>query len=242
MQFNAEKCYVMHITNKRNPLLTPYHFCGQVLETTKAHPYLGVTLTTELKWSTHIDKVTAKAKQTLGVIKRNLWSCPTKVKSLAYTSLVRPHLEYAATVWDPHTKKDKEKLERVQNQAARFCMNDYDRNTSVTKLKGQLQWNLLEERRKKARLCMMYKMNNKLVDVPTTKYLVPAQKRTRGSHDHKFQSYQPRIEAFKNSFFPRTITDWNMLSSSTVEAPSLDSFKQRLELDSNGFGVSSRSV
>ena len=109
-------------------------------------------------------------------------------------------------------------------------------------MKTELQWDLLEERRRKARLCMMYKMNNKLVDVPTSRYLIPAQKRTRRSHEYKFQSYQPRIDVFKNSFFPRTITEWNMLSSGTVEAPSLDSFKQRLEIDRNGLGVSSRLV
>ena len=63
----------------------------------------------------HVNKITTKAKQTLGVIKRNLWACPARVKSLAYTSLVRPDLEYAATVWDPYAKKDKDKLERVQN-------------------------------------------------------------------------------------------------------------------------------
>ena len=157
MQFNPEKCYIMHITNKRTPNVNSYRFCGQTLETTKAHPYLGVTLTSNLKWSDHVSKVTAKAKQTLGVIRRNLWSCPRKVKSLAYTSLVRPNLEYAATVWDPYTKKDKDKLERVQNQAARFCMNNYDRHASVTAMKRELQWKSLEERRRVSRLCMMYK-------------------------------------------------------------------------------------
>ncbi|KAI8504941.1 Solute carrier 13 [Branchiostoma belcheri] len=50
MQFNPEKCYIMHITNKRTPHATSYQFCGQALATTKIHPYLGVTLTSGLKW------------------------------------------------------------------------------------------------------------------------------------------------------------------------------------------------
>ncbi|KAI8493297.1 hypothetical protein Bbelb_293010 [Branchiostoma belcheri] len=49
MQFNPEKCYIMHITNKRTPHATSYQFCGQALATTKIHPYLGVTLTSGLK-------------------------------------------------------------------------------------------------------------------------------------------------------------------------------------------------
>ncbi|KAI8486063.1 hypothetical protein Bbelb_361630 [Branchiostoma belcheri] len=48
MQFNPEKCYIMHITNKRIPHETSYQFCGQALTTTKTHPYLGVTLTSGL--------------------------------------------------------------------------------------------------------------------------------------------------------------------------------------------------
>ena len=31
-----------------------------------------------------------------------------------YQSLIRPHLEYACSVWDPHLKKDIERLEGVQ--------------------------------------------------------------------------------------------------------------------------------
>ncbi|KAI8484647.1 hypothetical protein Bbelb_375880 [Branchiostoma belcheri] len=53
MQFNPEKCYIMHITNKRTPHATSYQFCGQALATTKIHPYLGVTLTSGLKWGAH---------------------------------------------------------------------------------------------------------------------------------------------------------------------------------------------
>ncbi|KAI8483732.1 hypothetical protein Bbelb_385240 [Branchiostoma belcheri] len=54
MQFNPEKCYIMHITNKRTPHATSYQFCGQALATTKIHPYLGVTLTSGLKWGAHM--------------------------------------------------------------------------------------------------------------------------------------------------------------------------------------------
>ena len=34
--------------------------------------------------------------------KRNLSSCPQDVKETAYKGLVRPILEYASPVWDPH--------------------------------------------------------------------------------------------------------------------------------------------
>ena len=62
-----------------------------------------------------------KAQQTLGVIRRNLNKCPTHIKAVAYTSLVRPILEYASAAWDPHSQNNIKALERIQRQAHDFA-------------------------------------------------------------------------------------------------------------------------
>ena len=56
--------------------------------------YLGVTITNDLKWNTHISNVCTKANRTLGFLRRNLYSCPPDVKEAAYKGLVQPVLEY----------------------------------------------------------------------------------------------------------------------------------------------------
>ena len=54
-------------------------------------------------------------------ITSNLYSRPPEnVKSQAYITLVRPCLEYACSVWDPHTQKHCQDIEGVQRQTARF--------------------------------------------------------------------------------------------------------------------------
>ena len=47
------------------------------------------------------------------------------IKQSAYTTLVRPLLEYSSSVWDPHIKTLVNKIELVQKRAARFCHKDY---------------------------------------------------------------------------------------------------------------------
>ena len=63
--------------------------------------YLGVTITSDLRWNTHVSNVFLKAIRTLGFLRRNLYSCPQEVKEAAYKGLVRPVLNYGSSVRDP---------------------------------------------------------------------------------------------------------------------------------------------
>ena len=117
-------------------------------------------------WSTHIDKVVAKAHQKLGFIRRNLRGSPQECKKLAFLALVRSGLEYASIIWDLYLQKDYDSIEWVQRKAARWVTSSYDRRTSVTKLLNELQWDSLQERHQQQRLVFMYKILNDQVAVP----------------------------------------------------------------------------
>ena len=74
-----------------------------MLENVESIKYLGVTITKDLKWNTHISNVCTKASyRTLGIFKRNLFYCPQDVREAACKGLVRPILEYGSSFWDPH--------------------------------------------------------------------------------------------------------------------------------------------
>jgi len=136
--------------------------------------------------------------------------CSQEAKNLAYLSLVRPHLEYAAAAWDPYMAKDIQQLESVQRRAARFVKKDYRHTTSVTGLIDELGWLPLFERRKHSRLTVFHKALNNF-SAFSVYHLSVSSRHTRASNENKFVSLPVRTDVFKYSFFPRTITDWNSL-------------------------------
>ena len=84
------------------------------------HPYLGIEFDKKMTWKPHIDQVTAKANKVLGFLRRNLKNCPQSPKELAYTSLVRPKLEYCASIWDPYRQSKINQLENTQHCTIRI--------------------------------------------------------------------------------------------------------------------------
>lgn len=143
-------------------------------------------------------------------------------------TLVRPLVEYASSVWDPYTQANIQKLERDQRWAARFVMNDYHRHSSVSLMLNTLGWRPLQERRAQARLVMMFRIVNNLVDIPAQQYLQQTQSVTRGHFQPLYLPYC-RTDTYRQSFFPSTIRLWNSLPNSLIVAPSLDSFKTNVQ-------------
>lgn len=80
-----------------------------------------------------------------------------------YISLVRPHLEFASTVWNPHTEGDKKTLEKVQERATKIPLEMKNR-----KYEDRLKiWEItsLTERRKRGDLIQTYKIKSNLESI-----------------------------------------------------------------------------
>ena len=124
MRFNVSKCNILRTSWTKDPITRWYSLGGQIIQEVDQAKYLGITITSELGWSAHVDSVCNKANSTLGFLRRNLRRCPKGLKELSYFSLVRSKLEYCAGIWDPHLKKDITKIEQIHRRAARFVSHD----------------------------------------------------------------------------------------------------------------------
>ena len=229
MRFNPSKCNIMRISRSREPITQFYSLGGQVLVEVHNSTYLGLNISNELEWSTHIADTTRKGNGTLGFLRRNLKFCPEKLKETAYLSLIRSVLEYGATIWDPHLAKDINSLEMVQRKAARFVKHDYRRTSSVTAMLAELGWKNLADRRRELRLALLYKVTNDLVAVPASSIgLTKPYTKTRANHKFKYRTLRANTNELKFSFVHRTIPEWNVLPAHIAEADSVTSFKARL--------------
>jgi len=117
---------------------------------------LGVIFSKELSWRNHIEYVVSKSIKMLGLLKCSLPNAPYNIKILAYKALVRPVLEYAGEVWDPHTKSHADQIEAVQSKAIRFIKNLKGWNHSVTHEKKVCGLEPLAKRRQAKRIAMFH--------------------------------------------------------------------------------------
>ena len=125
MKFNESKCKVMHISRKRRPLSHSKSFIlnNIILESVDSYKYLGLHISSNLSWSDHIESICRKGINILGLLYRKYYKFSNEATLLQlYKSLVRPHLEYAAAVWDPYVQRDVQKLHYLQKFACMLVM------------------------------------------------------------------------------------------------------------------------
>ena len=108
---------------------------------------------------------------------------------MAYATYIRPTVEYASPVWDPHTKRNTNKIEMVQRRCARYVTGNFDNTSSVTSLLNCLSWPTLEERRRQFRLTVMYRILHNQVDIHWQSFLTKTSSCTRGHSCRLFVPY-----------------------------------------------------
>ena len=125
LSLNSSKCKYIIASRKRQPTLpsSGLHLNGEALEHVRSYRYLGILVTETLTWSEHIQQVCSKARKLSGMMYRQFyfWTNTSVLRSI-YITCIRPHLEYAAQLWDPHVKRDIQMLESVQKFACKVCL------------------------------------------------------------------------------------------------------------------------
>lgn len=228
MTYNYNKCHHLHIGKK-------YQDTEYVMETTNgpvkvakvdSEKDLGVIFDSSLKFGEHINSKVTKANQILGLIFRTFTYMDKEMFLNLFKSLIRPHLEYATTVWSPVYKKDMIQIENVQRRATRLVTSL--QHLSYPDRLRNLGLPTLEYRRDRADMIQVFKILNNIDKVDkNTMFQMSSYEATRG-HSQKIFKKRYRLKIRGHFFSNRIIDNWNLLPDYVVNAPSLNSFKSRL--------------
>ena len=230
MKFHPEKCQVINIcTNPKNRKQRNYTLHGHTLETVDHAKYLGVHLNKDMSWNTHASKTAAKASSTLCFLRRNLRNCTKEVRERTFQTFVTPTLNYAAAAWDPYQAGDIDALDKVQRRGARYVTNNYhDKSPGcVTNMINSLGWLPLKEQRRAHRLKYLHKIKHQDVDIDPGHLLQSSDSRTRGRGRIKQQETKSTV--YHQSFYPRTIREWNQLPTSITDIDAGEGFAAALD-------------
>ena len=205
----------------------PLTLNGQTLQQVNTYKYLGVLISSDLKWSPHIAHVSLKARRILGALYHGCYSCHLNLSTaiLLYKSMVRPHLEYSCHIWSPHTTRDIQALESVQNFALRVITkhwtHSYEELLSLTTL-PTLEKGLY------LRLQFLYKIV-KILFFPhgLVTFRGPTRHNRRSSHPVPLEQPFARTNRLFLPFTPNTISSLHL---DRVSAPNILSFKKELSL------------
>ena len=161
-------------------------------------------LITWIGWCQHVPEISSKATMTLGFLRRNLAFAPRSTKEVAYKTLVRPKLEYAAPIWSPHSKLQSNQIEKVQRTAVCWTCRRWRNMSSVGEMTDELEWPSLEARRDQSSLLLFQKIHCGAVSIEKDKYMTPAHslKTTRSSHSAQYCRHQTYSDDLKNSLPP----------------------------------------
>ena len=102
-----------------NQLHTSLLIDGGEVKRTKCVKYLGMLVDDKLTWDQHIDYISNKITRNIGILKRIRQFIPKESLLLLYHILIEPYFRYCSIVWGQCSERLKDRLQRLQNKAAR---------------------------------------------------------------------------------------------------------------------------
>ena len=234
VSFNPSKTEALLVSRRlfrnRHP---PIYMQNQLITEVDTHKHLGIHFSSDGTWHHHIRYITEKAWTRINIMRKLKFKLDRKSLETIYLTFIRPILEYGDVLWDNCSQYEKNELEKIQNEAARIATGA-TKIVSLNALYNEIQWENLEERRKKHKLTLFYKMKSNLCPnylsslVPQT---VQHRSRYNLRNSNDLDPINARTTLYYNSFLPSSIRAWNDLSEAAIQTESVNAFKTFLNKD-----------
>ncbi len=230
VDFNPNKTEAIFFTLREPERPLRILFDDKVISFVDDHKHLGLTLSSNGKWHTHINNILSSSSKILGIMRKLKYKVSRKSLNQIYISDMRPILEYASVVWDGCTEYEKTSLERIQYEAARI-VTGLTRSASIENIQNEIGWQSLSIRRTMQKLVIMYKSIHGLTPSyvrnllpPTVGAVTPYNLR----NNHNINIPHSRLETYKRSFLPSAVRLWNDTANEIRTNDSVKKFKTSL--------------
>lgn len=233
MEINTKKSAVMSFHRCRDPLSFDYTLNNEKLTRVNKFKDLGVIFCSSLSPVEHIAFVSSRASSLLGFVCRSSRDFNSSASLIAlYKTLVRPVMEYASVLWNPHLKTHIESLDRIQARFVRVAalrLGFRYGEISSRELEELFDLQPLSERRRNSDVIFLFKIINSLIECPeileSINIRVPSGTR---SQDTFSRAVLPNAYSY-NGCLPRMMRSANYFSTTTdIFFQSLSSFKNSL--------------
>ena len=209
LRFNEDKCKVLQLGNKN--MHHKYDMKRKdntrvILESSEVEKDLGVHIDKDLKFSKHVEVQVNKANKILGLIRRSYEFLNGETMKMLFIALVRPHLEFANSVWSPRFEKDKILIEGVLRRATRCVPGMKDLN--YTERLELLKIPSMSYRRIRGDLIEVFKFMNNMYK---TKSPFELNKNGLRGHNFKLSKKSCNTKLRQDYFSNRVVDTWIIL-------------------------------
>ena len=226
---NKSSCLLLGSRQRLNNLSLNTSISGVGLNMCTETKLLGIIIDNSLSWEKQIEYVCNKVSPKIGILYRLSKFLSQNILNIIYNTIIQPDFDYCVTVWGNCSSVHFNKLQKLQNRAARIICKEFDWNIRSEDLRKRLGWMSIETRRDYFASILMFKT----VQGTGLHYLSEDLTYTHQYHSYNTRAAsnnililnKPNCEIFKTSMRYYGINLWNSLSNSLKSCQSVNEFK-----------------
>ena len=189
---------------------------------------LGVEIDQCLLWDIHLDEICKKVSAGIGAIRKLKPYVARETLVSVYCALVQPYFDYCCLVWEPIGATLSNRLQSLQNRAARVILGYRNEHGQSEAALNELQWKTLKQRR----LVMKARLMFRIIHGQAPAVLIESfQNPNAPQHDYNlrnsdygFYLTKPKTEYMRKTISYSGAKLWNNLPSEVRKSISINTF------------------